>query len=133
MATAATPRFDYNVNQAEMSLGINAEGRRVLAPVKFRVGRHTNPAGTSLKTLTLLLFVTQRSDGKSKLMTLGDVLPLFAELWEATGNGLSPPSYFEHRNLFELWRLWSQNKQTLVSDCFELEACPFSVKVAETA
>ena len=115
MATAATPRFDYNVNQAEMSLGINAEGRRVLTPA-WQTGGLLNG-----------------SDGKSKLMTLGDFLPLFAELWESTGNGLSPPSYFEHRNLFELWRLWSQNKQTLVSDCFELEACPFSVKVAETA
>lgn len=133
MATAATPRFDYNIAQAEMRLGIHAGGTRNFTPVEFRVGRHTNPAGTSVKTLTLLLFAVQLVDGKKRRVTLAEFLPLFEELWEATGNGSMPPSFASHRNLYELWLIMSRNPKTLVSDCFELMACPFSVKVAETA
>jgi hypothetical protein len=132
MATEATPHFDYNVTRAERSLGIHPEkSTRELSPVEFRVGRHVNKAGESLKTLKLLLWATQT--GVHKGMTLDKFLPLFAELWDATGQGLRAPSFSTHRNLFELWLLWSRNRNTLVSDVFELMACPFTPKVLAAA
>ncbi|MBP9811849.1 hypothetical protein KBC86_00595 [Candidatus Gracilibacteria bacterium] len=66
-------------------------------------------------------------------MTLGDVLPLFAEFWDETGRGLRAPSFASHRNLYELWRLWTACKTTLVSDVFELHGRAISLKVAKAA
>ena len=61
-------------------------------------------------------------------MTLAEFLPLFAEYWDETQKGAKAPSWSDHRNLHELWRLWKRNPRTLVSDVFELKGSAFATK-----
>lgn len=124
MATAAAAViFNHNVALAEESLGIQPDlGHRVFIPVAFRVGQYKNEAGKALGVLKLLLWATQK--GVNKGMTLEDFMPRFAEYWDDTSRGAKPPSWSDHRNLYELWRLWHARPTTLVSDVFELYGRP---------
>jgi hypothetical protein len=132
MATANATIFNHNVARAEEDLGIQQDlGQRTFVGVAYRVGRHKNRAGESEATLKLLLWATQK--GLNKGMTLDQFLPLFAEFWDETGRGLRAPSFASHRNLYELWRLWTACKTTLVSDVFELHGRAISLKVAKAA
>lgn len=133
MATAASLIFSRNVALAEESLGINPDhGHRVFTPVAFRVGQNQNVAGTAVDVLKLLLWATQRKKGVNKRMTLGEFMSHFEEYWEGTARGERAPSWLDHWNLYELWRLWQECPTTLVSDVFELYGRPIRRKELHT-
>ncbi len=88
--------FAENLANAEKNLGIHPGGPNKLDPIAFKVGDHENQAGQNLGSLKILWYATQRN------LTVGEVLPLFAEHLDAV---VQNPDGMDHANIRALMKI----------------------------